>query len=545
MRAMRAALAIDSSTGKRSRRTICGSRYGNKPIQTTKGRNAKTAATPSTPPGRTEEAPPVKGVETNETSYLPSRNLKNDSRKEEEKGDEFYDWLIQNVGKGLADTQKKARSTLSNLKAAVLDLSAIAILSAVGTVIEQGKNLEYYQQYYPDGDGKVLGFVTWKLIITLGLDHVYTSPIFFATLVYLAASLVVCSSTTQLPLLKRAKKWNFLDGNSIADLPLAEDLPRGKVEDLGKLLSNCGYQVFLQNKQLYGFKGLAGRYAPIWVHVSLILIMIGGSCSALGGLRGDLLIPEEQGTVIAEGLRPIGPFPFYPSGAGYGLYLDQFDIKYRPSGKVEQYFSTLSVLNDNGDILYSKKISVNDPLRWKGVTMYQTDWSIAAVQLTVKDATGSQSTGSSFRLPFATLENGEAGVGGRIWATLLPTGETGEKKGVSILARDLQSVALYKEDGTFAGVRRPGSNNPIVIDGVEVVVDKLIGSSGIEFRSDPGVPIVYAGFGMLMMTTIVSCFSHSQVWAAEYDSKLRVGGKANRGFVNFANELEKVLDTVP
>ena len=511
----------------------------------TSRRYGRTNATPSTPSGRTEEAPPLKITGEDEKNAPSIEKTTTNRPTNEDKEDEFYDWLVQNIGKGLVDTKNKARSTLSNLKAAVADLTAIASLSAIGTLIEQGKSVEYYQNYYPDGDEKVLGFVTWKLIVSLGLDHVYTSPIFFATLVYLAASLIVCSSTTQFPLLKRAKKWSFLDENSIANLDLAEDLPNGKVEDLGKLLSKRGYQVFLRNKQLYGFKGLAGRYAPIWVHVSLILIMIGGSCSALGGLRGDLLIPEEQGTVIAEGLRPIGPFQFYPPGAGYGLYLDNFDIKYRPSGKIEQYYSTLSVLNDDGDILASKKISVNDPLRWKGVTMYQTDWSIAAVQVTVKDSADRLSTTSSIRLPFATLENGEAGVGGRIWATILPTGETGEKKGVSILARDLQSVAIYGEDGAFAGVRRPGSNTPIVVDGVEIVIDKLVGSSGIEFRSDPGVPIVYAGFGMLMMTTIVSCFSHSQVWATEYDNKLRVGGKANRGSVNFANELERVLDTVP
>lgn len=440
--------------------------------------------------------------------------------------------------------KRKIVSTLSSLKAAILDLSAIASLSAIGTVIEQGKSLEFYQEFYPDGKEKVLGFVTWKLILFLGLDHVYTSPLFYGTVVYLALSLVACTSTTQLPLLKRAKTWSFLDVDEIQDLPHAEDLPDGKVADLGRLLHGNGYQIFLKDGRLYAFKGLAGRYAPIWVHVSLLLIMLGGSCSALGGLRGDLIVPEEQGVVIAQGLRPLGPFPWYPSGASYGLYVDNFDIKYRPSGKVEQFFSTLSVIDDDGDVLLTKRISVNDPLRWRGVAMYQTDWSIAAVEVSVKQATD-DAGGTILRLPFATLQDGETGVGGRIWATLLPIGSSGEKKGISILARDLQSVALYSSDGAFVGVRRPGSTNSIEVDGLELVVDRLIGSTGLEFRSDPGVPVVYAGFGMLMCTTVVSCFSHAQVWAVQEKNNLRVGGKANRGMVDFIRELDGILDSVP
>lgn len=31
------------------------------------------------------------------------------------------------------------------------------------------------------------------------------------------------------------------------------------------------------------------------------------------------------------------------------------------------------------------------------------------------------------------------------------------------------------------------------------------------FQTDPGVPIVYAGFGALMLTTCISFLSHAQV----------------------------------
>lgn len=90
-----------------------------------------------------------------------------------------------------------------------------------------------------------------------------------------------------------------------------------------------------------------------------------------------------------------------------------------------------------------------------------------------------------------------ADVKGKLWATFIPSsqGEAGAPpRGVSILARDFQVVTLYKADGTFAGVRRIGSGNPIEVEGMQIIIDGAIGSTGLEVKVDPGVPFVYAGF---------------------------------------------------
>ena len=62
-----------------------------------------------------------------------------------------------------------------------------------------------------------------------------------------------------------------------------------------------------------------------------------------------------------------------------------------------------------------------------------------------------------------------AGVKGKVWATFIPaepvtvSPRVQQPRGVSVIARDFQTVALYKADGTFAGIRRPGSNKPIEV----------------------------------------------------------------------------------
>lgn len=51
-----------------------------------------------------------------------------------------------------------------------------------------------------------------------------------------------------------------------------------------------------------------------------------------------------------------------------------------------------------------------------------------------------------------------------------------------MLARDLQSIVLYDQDGKFVGVRRPNSNLPIEIGGTKVVIVDAIGSSGLDLK---------------------------------------------------------------
>lgn len=80
----------------------------------------------------------------------------------------------------------------------------------------------------------------------------------------------------------------------------------------------------------------------------------------------------------------------------------------------------------------------------------------------------------------------------------------------AVLARDLQQVVIYDSKGQFVGVRRPGSGKPIQVEGQTLVIDSLSGASGIQLKHDPGVVYVYTGFGLLMITTLISYISHSQ-----------------------------------
>jgi cytochrome c biogenesis protein len=51
-----------------------------------------------------------------------------------------------------------------------------------------------------------------------------------------------------------------------------------------------------------------------------------------------------------------------------------------------------------------------------------------------------------------------------------------------MLARDLQSIVLYDQEGKFVGVRRPSSKLPIEINGNEILIEDAIGSTGLDLK---------------------------------------------------------------
>lgn len=434
---------------------------------------------------------------------------------------------------------RKAVRQLASFPLAIALLFAIAALCAVGTVVDQGALPADYVSSLP-ADAPLMGVLTVQVFLALGFDHVYSSPLFLSLLLLLAGSLAACTSVRQMPMLRVARRWSFLDRpQPIRQLDFSDSLDRAQVSDLATLLMTNGYQVFQRGPSLYAFKGLVGRLAPIGVHAALLLVMAGGCYSALGGFQGTTLTPQGLDLIVPEALQGNSVFARPTSGMNMLVHVNRFYIEYRPNGEVKQFFSDLIISDPFGRELVRKTISVNDPLRCQGITMYQTDWAISALQLRVDGA-------EPFNLPMAPLQ--EPGSSLKLFGTFLPLAggeEEGTTKGISILARDLQNVVVYDSQGEFVGVRRPGSNRPITVEGVRLVFDDLIGATGLELKMDPGVPYVYAGFGALMLTTAISYLSHSQVWALQSGTSIEVGGRSNRAKLSFVQEMNSVLDQVP
>ena len=491
---------------------------------------------------------------------------------------------------------------LANLKFAIGEIAVLAFMSALGTALEQNKAPDYYTSQLVEGH-PIASDILGNVVLLLGFDHMYSSPLYLGLCALLTSSLMACSYNTQWPMVKVAQRWRFIEdparvlkmsaSHSIAASSEGPSPTSGAlaVKKASSVLRSKGYETFVKPAEdgrgevLYAFKGLSGKFAPIGVHVSMVLVVLGASVSTTCGWHGSVMIEEGKEAPVREAMAPNSvlarlagrPYRDEETGREINLRLNDFKIDYYPDGKVEQFYSDLSVTEGDGGSdsrpEFTKLISVNNPLRFGSLTAYQTDWAVSGATVEVRvdsnaggilsgaggqgeDAAGrveeaTATTSDSFEVfvPMVSLEGRLGEVGGRIWGGVLPVfvggdglGSSGDITNFTLVARDLQNVGVYGPDGQFKGIRRPGSNRELEVGPVTIKVLSLSSSSGLELKSDPGVPIVYTGFAFLMLTTVLSYVSHSQVWAhGSEDGELAIGGTTNRAKKEFQNEVGDVV----
>jgi cytochrome c biogenesis protein len=70
---------------------------------------------------------------------------------------------------------------------------------------------------------------------------------------------------------------------------------------------------------------------------------------------------------------------------------------------------------------------------------------------------------------------------------------------------------------------------------------EIISSTGLQIKTDLGIPIIYTGFFLLMLSTLVSYITYSQIWIIEKQNKLFIGGTTNRAIFDFELEFFKFI----
>jgi cytochrome c biogenesis protein len=424
---------------------------------------------------------------------------------------------------------------LADLRLAIVLLLVIAAFSISGTVIEQGQSLQFYQSNYPEHPA-LFGFLTWKVVLTIGLDHVYRTWWFLSLLILFGSSLTACTFTRQFPALSAARSWKFYDrSRQFEKLALSAELDRNvetrNLESLTSLLQQKRYRVFEENNSLYARKGLAGRIGPIIVHASMLLILLGSILGAMAGFMAQEMVKSGDSFAV-NNIVDAGPWAGAQVPKDWSLKVNRFWIDYTPKGEINQFYSDLSVLDREQKEVDRQTIHVNKPLRYRGVTFYQTDWTISAIRFHVNNS-------PILELPMAPLD---AGGRGRVWGTWIPT-KTDLSQGVSLLAKDLQgTVVIFDAQGKPLSTLRRGMSAEV--NGVKLTIDEVVGGTGLQIKADPGIPMVYAGFGLLMLGVVMSYVSHSQIWALQADGKLYLGGRTNRAQVSFEREMFEILEAI-
>lgn len=419
---------------------------------------------------------------------------------------------------------RKILRVIADLKFAISLLVIISLTITIGSIIEQDQTLEYYKENYPEFR-PFFGFLTWKFIDFTGIDHLYRTIWFIVLLIIFGTSLITCTFLQQFPTLKFSRRCNFFFTKKLDVETLINQ------ENIGKFINkiiNHGYYIYQQKTNFYAIKGLIGRVAPVFVHLSILLILFGSIIAALCGFNAQELIPKSeiihvQNTVIA------GPLSSFSQQS---IRVNDFWINYYKDSKIKQFYSNISILNDNGSEILNKTISVNQPLLYKNLTLYQTDWTFVGLRL--------KENNKSFQIPLILTKSS----GNKVWFSWLPFKNNFTKEnffGETILINNYkENILTYDLKGNLIN---DVDKNEKLIESHYQLID-FISSTGLQIKSDPGTIFIYFGFGFLMLSTFLSYLSFSQIWAIFDDLKnkktLIILAKTSRSKFSFDTEIFKI-----
>jgi cytochrome c biogenesis protein len=417
---------------------------------------------------------------------------------------------------------KKSLKIFTDLKFAIAILMVIAIVSSLGSFIEQDENSLFYQENYPI-EKPIYGFITWKTILFLGLDHVYINWWFLLLLIILGVSLISCTFTRQFPLFSNSKEYFFKKNNSsFLTLPFSVKIKNIYFlqEIILNKIQNLNFYIYQYGDLSYGYRGLIGRISPILVHLSLIIILGGSAWGAFNNFKAQEILPKGEIFHIQNPLQ-IGWFTTLPS---FTIRVNDFWVEYE-NNRIHQFYSNLSILDNIGNEIKENTISVNNPLRYQNIDVYQSDWNLLGIRFEKLNEK------KIYESPVFSLEKSS-----KSWITWLRNSE----KNVTIIFDQLQNTFLtYDKMGNFLGIKNIGDS----IDENLSIID-ILPSTGLQIKYDPSIGIIYFGFGLLMITTSLSYLPYTQIWIFQQNSNIWIGGSTNRGKIQLEIEFENLIRSI-
>lgn len=255
---------------------------------------------------------------------------------------------------------------LSSMKFGMLLLGLVSLACVFGSVIPQGKSLDWYLQHYSQRRA--------ALLYGLNLTDVFRSTWFLVLTAVLCCNLVLCN-LLHLPALLRRMRTSA-DSEAVAKTRPAVtltgvDAPEKLFERLHigrpRHLEQEGRQVLFCSRNRIGLWGA-------WVcHLGILLLI-------LGYVLGQTFMQEFTVYGLPGQTKAVGD-------TGYSLTIDDFKMELQSSGTPEQFTSLVTMRNASGSEVESAEVSVNHPGSLLGYSVYQNSMGNAAkVQVLVHGA---------------------------------------------------------------------------------------------------------------------------------------------------------------
>lgn len=430
----------------------------------------------------------------------------------------------------------------SSVRFAFFIISLLVVTSIIGTILPQGQPLGFYVEKYGQANAIILEI--------FGFTNTYTSVWFQFLLHVFCLNLVVCSLDRIPQVLQFIKKDNLsadigklrrdkdkIVFTSISDTQTVETAVQAALERKGwKTRSKRNTNFFL----LFSEKCAWSRLGAYLVHVSILVIILGAVIGSTFGFKAFVMVPEGEAVDAITSRKDEQTQISLP----FKLRCDAFDIEYYANGMPKEYRSDLVALQDDKEVL-KKRITVNDPLSYSGMTFYQSSYEPVSnqysVQITKQSLSGEKNQligigQKNYVAPFKkhTLQDNQ------VRYEIVGTGADGHGHGPYKVWFDDElgePVELVIEDKKPATIKRGDTSYSFMM--------KQRFATGLQVVKDPGVWIVYAGFGLMLFGMYVAFFmSHRRIWLAVQKTGATVtiilSGSSNKNQAGFSKTLEDI-----
>ncbi len=496
--------------------------------------------------------------------------------------------------KGIIETAaEKVWKFFSSVKLAVVLLIILAIVSVIGTVIQQNEPPEKYLQEYSQS--------TVQLFEMIGLFDMYHTFWFVLLLFLLTTNLTVCTLDRFPHTLKIiTAPLKPIEEDSLKAVQFKKEIlfkdGMDKAEERAVKVLNARKYRFVESKsagmtQFITQKGVYSRLGVYVTHTSIILIFIGALIGSFFGFKAFLNLPEGSASkfiylrnepmwdkiMAALGIadspvihNPEGGVPSMP--LGYFVRCDSFDVDYyinplgQPTGMPSEFHSTLSVFNLDGQKILDKRIRVNDPLTHHGITFYQSSYGTipegrGKILLNVRPKNSPVSSGE-----LVAIDPGASAYVASIDRTIkavgfAPYGVRDAASGQVMFYRSQNDeyinptveIEVYNGKNLLykTTVMKIDPAQPSLPEGYTISYNGYWGTryTGLQVTKDPGVWVVYTGFILLCIGPLIAFFgSHKKLWVRIQDRKgqvvVTVAGTANRNRMGFEREFNVLVDEI-
>ena len=249
----------------------------------------------------------------------------------------------------------------------------------------------------------------------------------------------------------------------------------------------------------------------------MLLILVGSSIGAFENFKAQEILPKGEIFHIQNPLR-VGVITQIPN---ITTRVNDFWVEYE-NNRIHQFYSNLSILDNFGNEIKEQTISVNNPLRYKNIDFYQSDWNLIGIRLkNIKE-------NKIIEFPLFPLNNKN-----KSWVTWIKDNQ--ETK--TLIFDQLQNIVfIYDEVGNFLKINNVGefvSTNFLFID--------ILPSTGLLIKYDPSIILIYLGFALLMITTCLSYLPYTQIWIFNEKRNCWIGSSTNRGKIQLEIEFENLI----